>query len=112
MALASSHSLQNDLDLNDLPVVKRSGERVPWDATRITRAVCLAFYEVQFQGKENPLRNDAQAFYGVDETTFEKANLITQMVERVIAHKFSVDTPPDIESIQDTVEMCLATQGE
>ena len=35
-------------------VLKRDGSTVAWDASKITRAVALAFYDVNSQGGANP----------------------------------------------------------
>lgn len=68
-------------------VIKRDGERAPFEASRIQSAI-------QRAGK-------ATAEFGDDE-----AHLITSQVLKVLRHRFPQE-PPTIEQIQDVVEQAL-----
>ncbi len=93
-------------------VVKRDGSTVPWDASKITRAVAVAFHDVQHQGAPNPHRNDAAAHYGIDVETFLKAMAITGRAARTLELIYRQARNPTIEQIQDTVEKAIAAEGE
>ena len=93
-------------------VVKRDGTTVPWDASKITRAVALAFHDVQHDGAPNPHRDDAAARYGLDLETFLKAMAITGRVARMLELIYRQGRNPAIEQIQDTVEKAIAAEGE
>lgn len=93
-------------------VVKRDGSRMAWDPSKVTRAVALAFHDVQTGGATNPQRDDAAARWGVDLNTFLKALAITGRVERMLELFYRTDREPTIEQIQDTVEKAIAAEGE
>lgn len=93
-------------------VVKRDGTTVPWDASKITRAVALAFHDVQHQGAANSSRDDAAAHYGIDLETFLKAMAITGRATRTLELIYRQGRSPTIEQIQDTVEKAIAAEGE
>lgn len=93
-------------------VIKRDGSTVPWDASKITRAIAHAFHDVQHHGAPNPHRNDAAALYGVDTETFLKAMAITGRAERTLELIYRQGRNPSIEQIQDTVEKAIAAEGE
>jgi ribonucleoside-triphosphate reductase len=93
-------------------VLKRDGTRMPWDPTKVTRAVALAFRDVLTGGAPNPHRDDAPARWGVDLNTFLKALAITGRVERMLELVYRHDREPTIEQIQDTVEKAIAAEGE
>ncbi len=93
-------------------VIKRDGSTVPWDASKITRAIAHAFHDVQHHGAPNPHRNDAAARYGVDTETFLKAMAITGRAERTLELIYRQGRNPSIEQIQDTVEKAIAAEGE
>lgn len=93
-------------------VVKRDGTTVPWDASKITRAIALAFHDVLHHGAPNPHRNDAAARYGVDAETFLKAMAITVRATRMVELIHRQGRNPTIEQIQDSVEKSIAAEGE
>jgi len=93
-------------------IVKRNGTHVPWDSSKITRAIALAFHDVQHNGAPNPHRDDAAARWGVDIDTFLKALAITGRVERMLELVYRQGHEPTIEQIQDTVEKAIAAEGE
>lgn len=88
-------------------VIKRDGRVVPWDASRITRAVALAFYDVKHHGAPNPARDDPDRRYGLDEATFAKAEAIAERATKIVQSE-----RPTIEEIQDAVEKAIAELGE
>ncbi|MDK2383698.1 MAG: ATP cone domain-containing protein, partial [Candidatus Korarchaeota archaeon] len=69
-------------------VVKRDGRIVPFDASRIKRAIEGAMREVGHY----------------DEAKLDK---VVKYVLRVINRTFSDDNPPHVEEIQDIVELAL-----
>jgi ribonucleoside-triphosphate reductase len=93
-------------------VLKRDGTTVPWDPSKITRAVALAFYDVQHDGAPNPFRDDAAARYGIDLETFLKAMAITGRATRTLELIYRQGKNPTIEQIQDTLEKTIAAEGE
>lgn len=93
-------------------VVKRDGTTVPWDTSKITRAVALAFHDVQHGGAPNAHRDDAAAHYGLDLETFLKAMAITGRAARTLELIYRQGRNPTIEQIQDTVEKAIAAEGE
>ncbi|HEX2855351.1 MAG TPA: ATP cone domain-containing protein [Opitutaceae bacterium] len=93
-------------------VVKRDGTTVPWDASKIIRAVSLAFYDVKHGGAPNPFRNDAAARYGIDLDTFLKTMAITGRATRTLELIYRQGRNPSIEQIQDTLEKTIAAEGE
>lgn len=93
-------------------VVKRDGTLVRWDASKITRAVALAFYDVRHDGAPNPHRDDAAAHYGLDLETFLKAMAITGRAARTLELIYRQGRNPAIEQIQDTIEKAIAAEGE
>ena len=68
----------------DRCVLKRDGTSVPWDASKITRAVALAYYEVTHDAAPNPNRDDLAACFGLDADSFHKVQLITSRVARML----------------------------
>ena len=96
----------------DRCVTKRDGSTVPWDAAKITRAIALAFYDVQHAGPDNPDRDHPQVRYGVNEATFQKARHITARVEHMLELFYRAGRHPSIEQIQDNVEKAIAAEGE
>ncbi|HEU5078736.1 MAG TPA: ATP cone domain-containing protein [Opitutaceae bacterium] len=93
-------------------VVKRDGSTVPWDSSKIVRAVCLAFHDVQNAGAPNPYRDDPALHYGVDFETFLKAMAISGRVTRTAELIYRQGRHPTIEEIQDIVEKTIAAEGE
>ena len=93
-------------------VVKRDGSTMSWDASKITRAVALAFYDVKHGGAPNPHRDDATAHYGLDLDTFLKALAITGRATRTLELIYRQGRNPTIEQIQDTLEKTIAAEGE
>lgn len=96
----------------DRCVFKRDGSTVPWDLTKITRAIALAFWEVQHEHADNPSRDDAGALYGVDHATFRKAEAIAARVAHMTELCYRAGRHPTIEQIQDNVEKAIAAEGE
>lgn len=93
-------------------VVKRDGRLVPWDAAKITRAIALAYYDIQTNGAANQYRDDAAQRYGVDTGTFLKAMAITERAKQMIELVYRSGRYPSIEQIQDIVEKAIAAEGE
>ena len=96
----------------DRCVFKRDGTTVPWDAAKITRAIALAFHEVQHGYAENPARDNPVAHYGVDTATFRKAQRIAARVAHMTELCYRAGRHPTIEQIQDNVEKAIAAEGE
>ncbi len=96
----------------DRCVFKRDGTTVPWDLAKITRAIALAFREVQQDHSDNPARDDAAARYGVDPATFRKAQRIAARVAHMTELCYRAGRHPTIEQIQDNVEKAIAAEGE
>lgn len=92
--------------------MKRDGSTVPWDSSKITRAVALAFYEVKHNGAPNPLRDDPALHYGVDLETFLRVMAISGRVTRTVELIYRQGRHPTIEQIQDIVEKTIAAEGE
>ncbi len=93
-------------------VSKRDGTVAPWDSQRITRAIALAYYQVANGTSENPRRDDADAFFGLEEDAFERCQQLTGMVERAALHRFPSDQPVSIDDLQNLVETCIAMVGD
>ncbi len=93
-------------------IIKRDGRRVPWDAAKITRAISLAFYNVRNSGALNKSRDDAGQCYGLLAEDFLKAVAITQRVSQMVELRYREGACPNIEEIQDAVEMAIAAEGE
>lgn len=93
-------------------VVKRDGTVAPWDSSRITRAIALAYFQIAHDTTDNPHRGDAAAQYGLDDDTYERAQQLTGMVERAALHRFPSDKPMSIDDVQDLVETCIAMLGD
>lgn len=84
---------ESQFDLGPLTsVVKRDGEKHPFDATKIVNALTKA--------------GEATAEYGVDE-----ARLLTAQVVKVLKHRFAHGSAPAIEQIQDVVEQVLISSN-
>ena len=96
----------------DRCVLKRDGTSVPWDASKITRAVALAYYEVTHDAAPNPNRDDLAACFGLDADSFHKVQLITSRVARMLELYYRSGRHPTIEQIQDNVEKAIAAEGE
>ncbi len=93
-------------------VLKRDGRMVPWDAVKITRAIALAFHDVQTGGGANPQRDDATQRWGVDVATFLRAMAITDRAQQMTELIYRSGRYPSIEQIQDVVEKAIAAEGE
>ena len=93
-------------------VVKRDGRLVAWDPAKITRAIALAFYDVEHDGAPNPHVDDAAARWGVDSQTFLKTMAITERAAMMAELYFHQSKHPSIEQLQDIVEKAIAAEGE
>lgn len=83
----------HDFDLGPLTtVVKRNGEKHPFDASKIVVALTKA--------------GAATAEFGIDE-----ARLMTGQVIKVLKHRFAHGVSPAIEQIQDVVEQVLISSN-
>ena len=117
-----AHSLPASITPRQLPhepessaqrlVIKRDGSAVPWDASKITRAIALAFYDVRHNSATNAHRDNASALYGLDLDTFLKAMAITGRATRTLELIYRQGRHPTIEQIQDTIEKAIAAEGE
>ncbi len=96
----------------DRQVVKRDGQTVPWDESKITRAIALAFYDVHHNGAANPHRDDAAQSYGLETRDFLKAVAITHRASQMLELFYLEGKYPAIEEIQDIVEKAIASEGE
>lgn len=86
-------SFAHDFDLGPLTtVVKRNGEKHPFDASKIVVALTKA--------------GGATAEFGIDE-----ARLMTGQVIKVLKHRFAHGVSPAIEQIQDVVEQVLISSN-
>lgn len=93
-------------------VIKRDGNSVPWDEKKITRAIALAFYEVQHGSRINPHRTDPAAHFGVEPDVWARARQITIRVTHMLELVYRSGRHPSIEEIQDNVEKAIAAEGE
>jgi ribonucleoside-triphosphate reductase len=109
---SSRHGASDSVSTAPHFVITRDGSTVPWDASKITRAVSLAFYDVKHGGTPNPQRDDAASLYGLDLETFLKAMAITGRATRTLELIYRQGRIPTIEQIQDTVEKAIAAEGE
>ena len=98
--------------VHDRLVIKRDGRLVPWDASKITRAIALAYHDVQTNGAPNPHRNEPAQRWGVDSTTFLKAMAITERAAMMAELHYHQGRHPTIEQLQDIVEKAIAAEGE
>jgi ribonucleoside-diphosphate reductase alpha chain len=112
LARFNPHSTPAAIAPADRRVVKRDGSTVPWNAEKITRAIALAFYDVQHEGAANPHRHDPAAHFGLDPDTFHKARHISGRVARMLELYYRSGRHPTIEQIQDNVEKAIAAEGE
>jgi ribonucleoside-diphosphate reductase alpha chain len=96
----------------DRCVFKRDGTSVPWEPAKITRAIALAYWEVEHDNADNPERDNAAAHYGVDAATFRKAQRIATKVAHMTELVYRAGRHPTIEQIQDNVEKAIAAEGE
>ena len=96
----------------DRCVFKRDGTTVPWDSAKITRAIALAFHEGQHGHADNPVRDNPAAHYGVNSTTYRKAQRIAARVAHMTELYYRAGRHPTIEQIQDNVEKAIAAEGE
>jgi ribonucleoside-diphosphate reductase alpha chain len=96
----------------DRCVIKRDGTTVSWDATKIARAVALAFFEVVHGSADNPHRDDPGARYGLDAETYTKVKHITTRVAHMLELFYRSGRHPTIEQVQDNVEKAIAAEGE
>lgn len=97
---------------SDRQVIKRDGQVVPWNQSKITRAIALAFFEVRHSGAINPHRDDATASYGLSSEDFLKVMGISHRVSHMLELYYQDGRFPTIEEIQDTVEKAIAAEGE
>ncbi|MDI1336563.1 MAG: ATP cone domain-containing protein [Lacunisphaera sp.] len=96
----------------DRCVFKRDGTTVPWDDAKVTRAIALAYWEVQHDNADNPARDNAAAHHGVDAATYRKAQRIAAKVASMTELCYRAGRHPTIEQIQDNVEKAIAAEGE
>ncbi len=85
---------------------------MPWDASKITRAIALAYHDVQTNGAPNSHRNEPAQRWGVDSTTFLKAMAITERAAMMAELHYHQGRHPTIEQLQDIVEKAIAAEGE
>lgn len=91
---------QIDLKTTTLMVIKRDGNLVPFDATRISIAITKAFWEVEGDAASNSSRLK------------EIVTLLTDKVTEVFHERISVNGRAiHIEEIQDQVEIALTRHG-
>ncbi len=95
----------------DRQILKRDGTAVPFDQSRITRAIALAFFEVRNGSPVNPHRKDPEKFYGLDEATYAQSVRVSNDVGRLLERQYAAGAQPNIEQIQDAVEAALFMGG-
>ncbi len=96
----------------DRQVVKRDENLVPWDESKVIRAIALAFYDVRHGGTANPHRDAPELRHGLGGEDFEKVRTIARRVENMLELFYSDGRNPGVEEIQDTVEKAIAAEGE
>jgi len=106
-----SELLQRHIALADREVIKRDGTRVRYDQSKITRAIALAFREVQVGNQANPYREDMLACFGLDGDRFIEATKIADSVSQMLELYYRQGTHPTIEQVQDAVEKAIAAAG-
>ena len=106
------HNSDESTPAQERLVIKRDGTEVPWDSSKITRAIALAFFEVKHGTAPNPHRDNAAAHYGIDLDTFLKVMAITARATRMVELVYRQHRNPTIEQIQDAVENAIAAEGE
>ncbi len=93
-------------------VIKRDGLTAPWDTAKVTRAIALAFYDVQHGGAANPDRNHPEAHHGLDPDAFHKVRRISARVALMLELYYRTGRHPTIEQVEDNVEKAIAAEGE
>ena len=94
-------------------VRKRDGRVVPFDVNRIIRAIALSFSDIRYGDRENAHAKDPSHLFGLDMTDYSKSVAIARRAENLLhARHFMNGTIPNIEQIQDTVEIAIMTEGE
>ena len=93
LEVIENDALTPSIDLGPLTqVVKRDGEKHPFDVAKIAMALSKA--------------GEATSEYGQDE-----AWLLTRQVVKVLKHRFAHGVIPEIEQIQDVVEQVLISSN-
>jgi ribonucleoside-diphosphate reductase alpha chain len=92
-------------------VAKRDGTKVPFDLNKVTRAIALAFYEVQNDNASNPYRDDLLACFGLQSDAFIEVTKIAEGVSRMLELHYRDGKHPSIEQVQDAVEKAIAAAG-
>ncbi len=92
-------------------VLKRDGNKVRFDLTKVTRAIALAFHEVRTDNATNPYRDDMLACYGLESRDFAEVMKIAAAVSQMLELHYRNGKHPTIEQVQDAVEKAIAAGG-
>ncbi len=92
-------------------VSKRDGTKVRFDLNKITRAIALAFHEVQTENAPNPYRDDMLACFGLESEAFAEVTRIAGAVSQMLELYYRDGKHPSIDQIQDSVEKAIAASG-
>jgi len=103
--------LSRAVSFADRMVTKRDGQQVRFDLNKITRAIALAFHEIQTDGATNPYRDDMLACFGLESDTFIEVTKIAGAVSQMLELYYRDGKHPSIDQIQDAVEKAIAASG-
>ncbi|HYD83807.1 MAG TPA: ATP cone domain-containing protein, partial [Opitutus sp.] len=92
-------------------VLKRDGTRARFDQSKVTRAIALAFYEVQTDNAPNPDRDHLLACFGLGSAAFGEVMKISAGVAQMLELYYREGRHPTIEQVQDAVEKAIAAAG-
>ena len=93
-------------------VIKRTGETVRFDLSKVTRAIALAVYEIKSPDSKNPYRDELLACYGLDPADFQTVTKTAERVQMAVEGLYyRVGKHPTIEQIQNAVVVQIAADG-
>lgn len=92
-------------------VIKRDGSRARFDLNKVTRAIALAFHEVNTENAPNPYREDILACFGLESETFIEVTRIAASVSQMLELYYRDGRHPSIEQVQDAAEKAIAAAG-
>jgi len=95
-----------------LTVTKRDGKTAPFKLERVVRAIALAAYGSKHDESKNPLRDNADARYGLEEAEFRKIFDLSVEVRDMVIEKFGTGGAPGVEDVQDLIELTLLKHGQ
>ncbi|HYP17087.1 MAG TPA: ATP cone domain-containing protein [Opitutus sp.] len=103
--------LERAIPADERMVIKRDGTRARFDLTKVTRAIALAFHEVQTDNAPNPYRDAALACFGLESDTFQQVTRIADAVAQMLELHYRNGKHPTIEQVQDAAEKAIAAGG-